>query len=154
MTDRTELQAIIEASWEGRESLTPGDAKAAAAVEEVLQGLDSGLFRVAERNTEGQWLVNQWLKKAVLLSFRLTANSPAEGVGAPAYDKVPLKTAGWGANRFSEAGFRMVPGAVVRRVVSRLAGRGLGRVSGLTSVRAATSVTEPGSTFGAALVDL
>ncbi len=115
MTDRTELQAIIEASWEGRESLTPGDAKAAAAVEEVLQGLDSGLFRVAERNTEGQWLVNQWLKKAVLLSFRLTANSPADGVGAPAYDKVPLKTAGWGANRFSEAGFRMVPGAVVRR---------------------------------------
>jgi 2,3,4,5-tetrahydropyridine-2-carboxylate N-succinyltransferase len=59
--------------------------------------------------------VHQWLKKAVLLSFRLTGNSVVEGGQAPTYDKVPLKTAGWGANRFTEAGFRMVPGAVVRR---------------------------------------
>lgn len=115
MTERAELQAIIEQGWEGRESLTPGDVAVAKAVEAALQGLDSGLFRVAERDAGGQWQVNQWLKKAVLLSFRLTANAPADGVGAPAYDKVPLKTTGWGANRFSEAGFRMVPGAVVRR---------------------------------------
>ncbi len=115
MTDRAELQAIIEQAWEGRESLTPGDAAVAAAVEAALAGLDCGAFRVAERDGSGQWNVNQWLKKAVLLSFRLSGNEVAEGVGSPAYDKVPLKTAGWGAGRFAEAGFRMVPGAVVRR---------------------------------------
>jgi 2,3,4,5-tetrahydropyridine-2-carboxylate N-succinyltransferase len=115
MTERAELQAIIEKAWEGRESLTPGDAAVAAAVEAALAGLDCGAFRVAERDASGQWNVNQWLKKAVLLSFRLSGNEVVEGVGAPAYDKVPLKTEGWGANRFAEAGFRMVPGAVVRR---------------------------------------
>jgi 2,3,4,5-tetrahydropyridine-2-carboxylate N-succinyltransferase len=115
MTERAELQAIIEAAWEGRDSLTPGDAAVAAAVDAALAGLDAGRFRVAEREADGMWRVNQWLKKAVLLSFRLSANMPADGVGAPAYDKVPLKTSGWDAGRFSEAGFRMVPGAVVRR---------------------------------------
>ena len=115
MTERAELQAIIEQGWDAREGLTAGDKAVTAAVEAAIAGLDEGRFRVAERDAGGQWQVNQWLKKAVLLSFRLTANAPAEGVGAPAYDKVPLKTAGWGANRFSEAGFRMVPGAVVRR---------------------------------------
>ena len=115
MTTHAELQAIIEAGWEGRESLKPGDAAIAAAVEQALAGLDSGQFRVAERDSAGQWQVNQWLKKAVLLSFRLSGNHVVEGVGAPAYDKVPLKTLGWGENRFAEAGFRIVPGAVVRR---------------------------------------
>ena len=72
-------------------------------------------MRVAEP-TPGGWQVNQWLKKAVLLSFRLTDSAPMEGPGgAPVWDKVPMKFAGWGENRFREAGFRAVPGAVVRR---------------------------------------
>jgi 2,3,4,5-tetrahydropyridine-2-carboxylate N-succinyltransferase len=71
--------------------------------------------RVAEKGDTG-WQVNQWLKKAVLMSFRLTDSAPMEGPGgAPVWDKVPIKFAGWGENRFKEAGFRVVPGAVVRR---------------------------------------
>ncbi|MGL6044598.1 MAG: 2,3,4,5-tetrahydropyridine-2,6-dicarboxylate N-succinyltransferase, partial [Sandaracinobacteroides sp.] len=104
-------------AWDRRDTLAPGDDAVALAVEAALAGLDSGELRVAERGADGQWAVNQWLKMAVLLSFRLTPNSLAEGVGAPAFDKVPLKTAGWGASRFAEAGFRMVPGAIVRRGV-------------------------------------
>jgi 2,3,4,5-tetrahydropyridine-2-carboxylate N-succinyltransferase len=114
-TDRALLEAAIEAAWERREALSPGDRDAADAVEAAIAGLDSGAFRVAERGTDGSWRVNQWLKKAVLLSFRLTPNRLADGVGAPAFDKVPLKTGGWGDDRFAAAGFRMVPGAVVRR---------------------------------------
>jgi 2,3,4,5-tetrahydropyridine-2-carboxylate N-succinyltransferase len=110
------LQQPIEDLWERRESLsstTGGEAK--QAVEAALDLLDSGKQRVAEP-TSGGWQVNQWLKKAVLLSFRLTDSSAMEGHGgAPVWDKVPLKFAGWGENRFREAGFRAVPGAVVRR---------------------------------------
>jgi 2,3,4,5-tetrahydropyridine-2,6-dicarboxylate N-succinyltransferase len=84
-------------------------------VEAALDALDSGQVRVAEKSDAG-WQVNQWLKKAVLMSFRLTDSSPMEGPGgAPVWDKVPMKFAGWGENRFREAGFRAVPGAVVRR---------------------------------------
>ncbi len=114
-TDRAQTEAAIEAAWDRRENLAPGDATVASAVEVALAGLDSGRLRVAERGADGRWNVNQWLKKAVLLSFRLTANSLAPGTGAPAWDKVPLKTLDWSENRFAEAGFRMVPGAVVRR---------------------------------------
>src|SRR6185312_13903303 len=110
------LQHPIENLWEQRDSLssaTGGDAR--KAVEAALDLLDSGAERVAEPTASG-WQVNQWLKKAVLLSFRLTDSTPMEGPGgAPVFDKVPLKFAGWGANRFREAGFRAVPGAVVRR---------------------------------------
>jgi 2,3,4,5-tetrahydropyridine-2,6-dicarboxylate N-succinyltransferase len=110
------LQQPIEDLWERRESLsstTGGQAK--QAVEAALELLDSGEKRVAEPTPKG-WQVNQWLKKAVLLSFRLTDSSAMEGPGgAPVWDKVPLKFAGWGENRFREAGFRAVPGAVVRR---------------------------------------
>jgi 2,3,4,5-tetrahydropyridine-2-carboxylate N-succinyltransferase len=110
------LQQPIEDLWERRESLsstTGGEAK--QAVESALELLDSGKQRVAEPTSAG-WQVNQWLKKAVLLSFRLTDSSAMEGHGgAPVWDKVPLKFAGWGENRFREAGFRAVPGAVVRR---------------------------------------
>ena len=110
------LQQPIEELWERRESLsssTGGEAK--QAVEAALDLLDSGAQRVAEPTASG-WQVNQWLKKAVLLSFRLTDSSAIEGPGgAPVWDKVPLKFAGWGENRFREAGFRAVPGAVVRR---------------------------------------
>jgi 2,3,4,5-tetrahydropyridine-2-carboxylate N-succinyltransferase len=110
------LQQPIEALWERREALTSttgGEAK--EAVEAALEALDSGEERVAEPTANG-WQVNQWLKKAVLLSFRLTDSTAMEGQGgAPVWDKVPLKFAGWGENRFREAGFRAVPGAVVRR---------------------------------------
>ena len=110
------LQSPIDALWERRDTLSPatgGDAR--AVVEAALDALDSGELRVAEPAAQG-WLVNQWLKKAVLLSFRLTESAPMPGPGgAPVWDKVPLKFAGWGENRFREAGFRAVPGAVVRR---------------------------------------
>ncbi len=111
-----ELQPPIEALWDQRETLSPASGGAARdVVEAALDALDSGTVRVAEPNASG-WVVNQWLKKAVLLSFRLTDSAPMQGPGgAPVFDKVPLKFAGWGANRFREAGFRAVPGAVVRR---------------------------------------
>jgi 2,3,4,5-tetrahydropyridine-2-carboxylate N-succinyltransferase len=78
--------------------------------------LDDGSFRVAEKR-DGTWQVNQWLKKAVLLSFRLNDNVLVDSgsAGAPAYDKVPSKFSGWDAERFRTAGFRVVPGAVARR---------------------------------------
>jgi 2,3,4,5-tetrahydropyridine-2-carboxylate N-succinyltransferase len=110
------LQQPIEDLWERRDSLSSATGGAARqAVEAALDALDSGAVRVAEP-TPGGWRVNQWLKKAVLLSFRLNDSAPMEGAGgAPVFDKVPLKFAGWGANRFRDAGFRAVPGAVVRR---------------------------------------
>jgi 2,3,4,5-tetrahydropyridine-2-carboxylate N-succinyltransferase len=110
------LITAIEAAWDDRASVTPGHP-VAEAVSAALALLDSGAARVAQPDGNGGWQVNQWLKKAVLLSFRLGDNRVMEGDagGAPAYDKVPLKFEGWGENRFREAGFRVVPGAVVRR---------------------------------------
>ncbi|AOL93897.1 2,3,4,5-tetrahydropyridine-2,6-dicarboxylate N-succinyltransferase [Porphyrobacter sp. LM 6] len=115
MTDT--LIAAIEAAWENRAAITPADTDVAAAVDQALALLDSGAARVAQPDGNGGWQVNQWLKKAVLLSFRLNDNGVIDGgaASAPAYDKVPLKFTGWGENRFREAGFRVVPGAVVRR---------------------------------------
>ncbi len=113
--DKTALQARIEALWQTRDrvsSATGGSDR--AAVEEALDALDNGQARVAEPDGAGGWKVNQWLKQAVLLSFRLTDSAPMD-TAAGAYDKVPLKFQGWGENRFKEAGFRAVPGAVVRR---------------------------------------
>jgi len=117
MTEMTQdLAAAIDAAWETRESVGPA-AKGALreAVEAALEGLDSGRFRVAEK-VEGRWHVHQWLKKAVLLSFRL--HDMAEIAGGPGgavwWDKVPSKFAAWNAARFREAGFRAVPGAIVR----------------------------------------
>src|SRR5208282_5394453 len=110
------LQTEIEALWEQRDTLssaTKGSAR--EAVDAALDALDAGKARVAEKAASG-WQVNQWLKKAVLMSFRLTDSAPMEGPGgAPVWDKVPMKFAGWGENRFRQAGFRAVPGAVVRR---------------------------------------
>lgn len=113
----TELSAAIEQAWENRDSVTPASADVREVVEAALELLDSGKARVAEPDGQGGWQVNQWLKKAVLLSFRLNDNEvvPGGAAGAPAYDKVPSKFANWGENRFREAGFRVVPGAVVRR---------------------------------------
>jgi 2,3,4,5-tetrahydropyridine-2-carboxylate N-succinyltransferase len=110
------LQLPIEELWERRESLSPANKGAARdAVDAALELLDSGAARVAEPTASG-WQVNQWLKKAVLLSFRLTDSMAMQGPGGtPVWDKVPLKFTGWGENRFREAGFRAVPGAVVRR---------------------------------------
>lgn len=111
------LASTIEAAWEVRETISPGSTEVFEAVEAALELLDSGKARVAEPDGDGGWRVNQWLKKAVLLSFRLNDNVVTEYAagGAPAFDKVPSKFAGWGENRFREAGFRVVPGAVVRR---------------------------------------
>ena len=113
--DTTALKGLIESLWQGRDRVNPGTGGAdRAAVEEALDLLDSGKARVAEPDGKGGWRVNQWLKQAVLLSFRLTDSAPMD-TAAGAYDKVPLKFQGWGENRFKEAGFRAVPGAVVRR---------------------------------------
>lgn len=111
-----QLSAIIDNAWDNRDHIsvaTQGEVR--DAVNTALAGLDDGRFRVAEKR-DGQWLVNQWLKKAVLLSFRLNDSIVVDGgaSGAPAYDKVPSKFAGWGENRFKDAGFRVVPGAVAR----------------------------------------
>ena len=111
------LRTRIEALWEERAGVSPattGDDR--SAIETALEALDAGRLRVAEP-TETGWVVHEWLKKAVLLSFRLFDNAIIDGgaASAPAFDKVPLKFAGWDAARFAEAGFRTVPGAVVRR---------------------------------------
>ncbi|TIX49768.1 2,3,4,5-tetrahydropyridine-2,6-dicarboxylate N-succinyltransferase [Alteraurantiacibacter aquimixticola] len=112
-----DLENAVEAAWEARESVTPASKDVREVVEASLELLDNGKARVAEPDSFGGWQVNQWLKKAVLLSFRLNDNAVVDGgaAGAPAFDKVPSKFAGWGENRFREAGFRVVPGAVARR---------------------------------------
>src|SRR5271163_4554479 len=121
MTD-ADLAAAVDAAWEARDGVSPSTKGAYRdAVEAALDGLDSGELRVAEKTAQG-WQVHQWLKKAVLLSFRL--NDMVEIPGGPGdpergaakwWDKVPSKFAGWSQNRFRDAGFRAVPGAIVRR---------------------------------------
>ena len=111
-----DLAKIIDAAFEARAGInfgTKGEVR--DAVEEALSLLDSGQARVAEK-IDGEWQVNQWLKKAVLLSFRLNDNKLIEGApgGSSFWDKVPTKFEGWSENRFREAGFRAVPGAIVR----------------------------------------
>ncbi len=115
MTDA--LATIIDAAWEARTEINTGTQGAVReAVDTALTLLDAGKARVAQKQADGTWLVHQWLKKAVLLSFRLNENAVVEGPGGSNwFDKVPSKFVGWGENRFREAGFRAVPGAVVRR---------------------------------------
>jgi len=111
----TAMQARIEALWTRRGELTPTTrGPDRQAVEDALALLDSGQERVAEPDRQGGWRVNQWLKQAVLLSFRLEDSQPMP-TAAGAYDKVPLKWQGWGENQWKAAGFRAVPGAVARR---------------------------------------
>ncbi|NBB63511.1 2,3,4,5-tetrahydropyridine-2,6-dicarboxylate N-succinyltransferase [Pseudomonas sp. ODNR1LW] len=126
MTDLSHLESVIEAAWEERADVsaaTHGDVR--DAVETALALLDSGQARVASRGEDGIWITHQWLKKAVLLSFRLNDNqimragdrgptSPAPGVG-PYWDKVPNKFGDWAAADYQAAGFRSVPGAIVRQ---------------------------------------
>ncbi|MEK9831733.1 MAG: 2,3,4,5-tetrahydropyridine-2,6-dicarboxylate N-succinyltransferase [Rhodospirillaceae bacterium] len=113
----SDLQSAIETAWENREALTPATTGAdREAVETALADLDSGAARVAEK-IDGAWRVNEWLKKAVLLSFRLNDMEiipGGPGTGTAWWDKVPSKFAGWGASEFEAAGFRAVPNAVVR----------------------------------------
>jgi len=111
------LESAIVQAWDNRASITSASREVREPVEAALELLDSGKARVAEPDGNGGWKVNQWLKQAVLLSFRLNENTVVDGgaAGAPAYDKVPSKFTGWGENRFREAGFRVVPGAVARR---------------------------------------
>jgi len=113
----SDLATAIEAAWEARDSVTPDSSEVRGIVDQALEMLDSGAARVAEPDGQGSWKVNQWLKKAVLLSFRLNDNTviPGGSGGAHAFDKVPSKFEGWGENRFRDAGFRVVPGAVARR---------------------------------------
>ena len=114
MTDQ--LATIIDAAWDARDSISSAtQGQVRDAVQTALAGLDDGSYRVAEK-LSGSWQVHQWLKKAVLLSFRLNDNILVDGgaSGAPAYDKVPSKFSGWDADRFRNAGFRVVPGAVAR----------------------------------------
>ncbi len=113
----TDLAKTIEAAWDDRASVGAGTTgPVREAVEAALELLDSGTLRVAEKG-EGGWTVHQWLKKAVLLSFRLTDMGAIPGGpgGSTWWDKVPSKFDGWGENRFRAAGFRAVPGAIVRR---------------------------------------
>lgn len=110
------LQAIIEAAFEKRADITPKtvDAEVRQAVETVLADLDSGKRRVAEK-INGEWVVNQWLKKAVLLSFRINDNQVIDGAETKYYDKVPMKFANYDEARFQAEGFRVVPPAAVRQ---------------------------------------
>jgi 2,3,4,5-tetrahydropyridine-2-carboxylate N-succinyltransferase len=113
-----ELEKTIEAAFAAREKIgssTKGELR--EAVDAALELLDRGDVRVAERQPDGKWKVNQWLKQAVLLSFRLNDMSVIPGGPGQAswWDKVPSKFDGWGDNRFRTAGFRAVPGCVVRR---------------------------------------
>ena len=112
----SDLAAQIEAAFDARDTVTPASADVSVIVEQALDLLDSGQARVAEK-IDGAWVINQWLKKAVLLSFRLNDNALVDygAAGAPAFDKVPLKFADWDEARFRETGVRVVPGAVVRR---------------------------------------
>jgi 2,3,4,5-tetrahydropyridine-2-carboxylate N-succinyltransferase len=113
-----ELQATIERAWDDRDQISPATSGAPRdAVEAAFLGLDSGAFRVAEK-IDGAWHVHQWLKKAVLLSFRLndmTTIPGGPGEATPWWDKVPSKFAGWTEAEFRAAGFRAVPSCVVRR---------------------------------------
>lgn len=112
----SQTQTIIESAFERRDALTSAEIEKQVrpAVDAALMALESGQLRVAEP-ADGQWTVNQWLKKAVLLSFRLWPNQVMPGAPAPYFDKVPLRYAGWDADAFRAGAARVVPGAVVRR---------------------------------------
>lgn len=112
------LETAIEAAWDARDTITPATkGETREAIEATLTALDSGKLRVAERRENGDWHVNQWAKKAVLLSFRLNDMEPISGGngGTTWWDKVPSKFDGWGDNQWRDAGFRAVPGSIVRR---------------------------------------
>ncbi len=109
----TKLSNTIENGWDNRASITAEtQGELREAVAKVLAALDAGKLRVAEKQG-GAWVVNQWVKQAILLSFRLNPNTVLSGTHGW-YDKVPLKLKGWEEAQFKEAGFRSVPGSIVR----------------------------------------
>jgi 2,3,4,5-tetrahydropyridine-2-carboxylate N-succinyltransferase len=120
--DTNALQPVIDKAWDNRDSVSPSTkGEVRDAIEATLEALDSGTVRVAEKTNTG-WQVNQWAKKAVLLSFRLydmvtIPGGPTDPVRGPSpwFDKVPSKFSGWDDARFRKAGFRAVPGSIVRR---------------------------------------
>ncbi len=112
------LEEAIESAWDTRDQITPATkGPVREAIEETLDALDSGKLRVAERQEDGNWQVNQWAKKAVLLGFRIKDMEQQSGgpQGAGWWDKVDSKFKGWGDAQWQEAGFRAVPNCVVRR---------------------------------------
>jgi 2,3,4,5-tetrahydropyridine-2-carboxylate N-succinyltransferase len=114
----SDLAKTIDDAFEKRNDVTTSTKGAVRdAVDSALELMDKGEARVAEKGSDGKWQVNQWLKKAVLLSFRLNDMGPIAGGpgGSTWWDKVPSKFDGWGENRFRAAGFRAVPGSIVRR---------------------------------------
>ena len=116
-TDTAQLETAIEAAWEARDTITPATGgETREAIEDTLNALDSGALRVAEKRGD-DWHVNQWAKKAVLLGFRIKdmEMQPGGPQGGGWWDKVDSKFAGWGENRWRDAGFRAVPNAVVRK---------------------------------------
>ncbi|MFZ5719927.1 MAG: 2,3,4,5-tetrahydropyridine-2,6-dicarboxylate N-succinyltransferase [Pseudomonadota bacterium] len=113
----TDLKSVIEEAWEARDKInTSTTGRVRDAVHETIELLDMGKIRVAERQADGTWVTHQWAKQAILLFFRLTANRLIDADAPhPYWDKVPLKFTGWDADRFEKAGFRAVPGCVVRK---------------------------------------
>jgi len=112
------LETAIEAAWDARDTITVNTkGEVRDAITDTMNALDSGKLRVAERQDNGDWHVNQWAKKAVLLSFRLNDMEQISGSNGGTFwwDKVPSKFAGWGDAEWREAGFRAVPGSIVRR---------------------------------------
>ena len=121
-----QLEAAIESAWDARDTITVDtQGEVREAITDTMNALDSGKLRVAERRENGDWHVNQWAKKAVLLSFRLNDMEPISGGngGTTWWDKVPSKFDGWGENQWRDAGFRAVPGSIVRR--SAFIGKGV-----------------------------
>ena len=104
------LEQQINTAWENRQDLSPANIDTLALIQGVLDQLDAGSLRVAEK-IDGDWQVNQWVKKAILLSFRLKGNVQMED---NSFDKVPLKTSGWTDAAYQAAGFRAVPGSIIR----------------------------------------
>lgn len=114
----SDLQQIIEEAFERRADITPSnvDADTKAAINQAIEMLDNGSARVAERVGDSQeWKVNEWLKKAVLLGFRIEDNAPIDAGYTKFYDKVPMKYADWTAEQFKASGTRVVPDAIVRK---------------------------------------
>jgi len=125
-TNNAALETAIEAAWDARDQITTSTTgEVREAIEDTLNALDSGALRVAQKMDDGSWHVNQWAKKAVLLSFRLNDMEPISGGngGSTWWDKVPSKFDGWDEAQWRDAGFRAVPGSIVRR--SAFIGKGV-----------------------------
>ncbi len=111
------IEQIVDSAWDQLGNLDPAwvESVLRPAIDSVLDGLEAGRLRVAERDEDGQWLVHQWIKKAVLLYFRISPNRVMDGGSMHAFDKVPLRFASTSEEQFSAFGARVVPGALVRR---------------------------------------